>query len=268
MEKYVNYNALLDTLFEQWKESYDETEKVKFCEDGLMLKADKSVNVDKNWEDSQRRIMFLLKDNPHGGNDTRLWLIDKENGEKNRNLKKQFIRRIAKLFYGLRENKSDVRINAEKVNSNIKYVKEAWNTIPFAFIETKKIAGKKDCDSAVLKNYLERDKMFLEKEIDILKPNIIVCCDGENTLFDFITREYFGQPDWPYDSKYPFWDDQKQEEYFKPEVTMRCRLNYYKQKNVVVIDSYHPSARVQDWAFQERVYCPFSAFLKQCDHNF
>ena len=79
---------------------------------------------------------------------------------------------------------------------------------------------------------------------------------------------FYDISDWEYDKRYPFWDDKKQEEYFKPGVTMQCRLRYYKQRNLVVINSYHPSYVVADWEFQERVYCPFSAFLKQCDHNF
>ena len=269
MEKFINYNALLSKLFEQWNNSSDEDDKKRFCEDGLMLKIDESLNVDALWEKAPRRVMFLLKDCPDGwGWDTRELMNRYDKEGKITNLNNHFYHLLAKLFYGLLENKSDYRVNDRTVNESEPKVKEAWNTIPFAFLETKKLAGGTDCNDKILKDALDRDKLFLKKEIDILAPNIIVCCDGEGIIFDFITREYFGTPDWQYNSQYPFWDDKKQEEYFKPEVTMRCRSNYYKQKNVVVIESYHPSAPVADWAFQERVYCSFSAFLKQCDHSF
>lgn len=269
MEKYVNYNALLDTLFEQWKNSYDEDNRNRLCKDGLMLKPDESLNVDQLWEEAPRRVMFLLKDCPDGwGWDTRELLSKFDKEGKIANLTEPFYQKIAKLFYGLLENKFDYRVNDRIVNANLNKVKETWKTIPLAFLEAKKLAGGPTCEGNVLKEALNRDKVFLKKEIDILAPNIIVCCDGEGIMFDFITNEYFGTPDWKYDKRYPFWDDKKQEEYFKPGVTMQCRLRYYKQRNLIVINSYHPSYVVADWEFQERVYCPFSAFLKQCDHNF
>lgn len=270
---FINYNALLDALFMQWKHSYNKDDREKFCEDGLMLKPDKSLNVDKLWEEAPRRVMFLLKDCPDGDSyDTRTMLTNPTNGKINQNLGNQFITYLAKILYGLLKQEADKRINDKYVNAHMDEVRDAWNTIPFAFIETKKLAGKPICDCKDLKHALERDKMFLKKEIDILRPNIIVCYDGSGFMFNFITKEIFGTPDWEYNHQYPFWDDEKQEEYVDPNVTMKCRSKYYKQMNVVVIDSYHPSYikyhRIDDWEFQERVYCPFSAFLKQCDHNF
>ena len=269
MKKDITYNERLDKLFEKWKSSYDEADIERFCEDGIMLKSDDSIDVNSEWEDVSRRVMFMLKDCPDGGGyDTRTLL----KYPKNRELGNIFTKYVAKILYGLLKQQADKRINDKYVNAHMDEVRNVWNTIPFAFIETKKLAGKPNCDCNDLKHALERDKLFLKKEIDILRPNIIVCCDGSGFMFNFITKEIFGTPDWKYDKQYPFWDDEKQEEYFDPNVTMQCRLYYFKQQNVVVIESYHPSYirfhRIDDWEFQERVYCPFSAFLKQCDHNF
>lgn len=68
MEKeniFINYNELLDTLFEQWKKCYDRDDSEKFCKDGLVIIPDKKEDenyVNKAWHSSQRRVAFLLKD--------------------------------------------------------------------------------------------------------------------------------------------------------------------------------------------------------------
>ena len=83
MEKYVNYNELLDTLFKQWKNSYNEDVRDKFCQDGIVYKNDSSIDVDLLWGQSSRRVAFLLKDCPDGyGYDTRELLLDKIGIEK------------------------------------------------------------------------------------------------------------------------------------------------------------------------------------------
>ena len=115
MEKYINYNALLNTLFEQWKNSYDEDDKKRFCEDGLMLKPDESLNVDTLWEKAPRRVMFLLKDCPDGwGWDTRELLSKYDKEGKIANLTEPFYQKIAKLFFGLLENKFDYTFKRKK----------------------------------------------------------------------------------------------------------------------------------------------------------
>ena len=149
MEKYKKYNDLLSELFKQWIENYNEEDRERFCQDGLMLKNDSSLNVDFLWEHSPRRVVFMLKDCPDGtGYDTREILTDKfgtEKGHKNRNLKVKFLRNLAKLLYGLIEM-SPLNVdefNDKYVNKRIPEVVKCWNTKPFAFIESKKLAGGK-----------------------------------------------------------------------------------------------------------------------------
>lgn len=112
MERNINYNSLLSELFDQWKKkNYTEEDRAKFCEDGIMLKNDSSIDVDLLWEQASRRVIFMLKDCPDGdGYDTREMLTDKyaaEKGEKNRKLKVKFLKNLAKLLYGLLEMSSD-----------------------------------------------------------------------------------------------------------------------------------------------------------------
>lgn len=262
MEKYVNYNALLDTLFEQWKNSYDEADKKRFCEDGIMLKADDSINVDSEWEHASRRILFLLKDNPDGGHDTRLWLKDEKKGDNNKNLRTLFIKRIAQAFYGLlycNHNNID-EINHSVINSRNKtgLVKKTWNERPFAFVEAKKLSGEKTVSESQLNRALQRDAKFLKEEFDILCPNVIVCCDNTgDSLFDFVTTCYLKNKDdfQEYGGKYILEDDS-----VVPNLTT-C-LRYYPFDRIVVIKSYHPSARV-GWKFLEKIFSPYRAFIRE-----
>ena len=150
MSYFINYNECLDTLFKQWKGSYpEEDEKTRFCEDGIMHKIDASINVDELWENASRRVMFCLKDCPDGG----AWDTRKMNDEISA-LKGQFYQRLAKLLYGLFESKPEYRISDGAIDAKMKEgsVKKIWNTQPFAFIETKKLAGKPICDCKNLKH--------------------------------------------------------------------------------------------------------------------
>lgn len=170
MEKYVNYNALLDTLFEQWKNCYDEDDRKRFCKDGLMLipdnpNPDNLSYVDELWEKSERRIMFLLKDSPDGGqDDIRRWLIDLEEC---RNLKggrigqTGFLPNIAMMLYGLMITKKGYRLGYSEVSeTKMDEVKKMWNSTPFALVETKKLAGRPDVKDKEVADAIKRDAVF------------------------------------------------------------------------------------------------------------
>ena len=174
MGKYVNYNELLDTLFKQWKNSYNKDVRDKFCLDGLVYKNDSSIDVDSLWGQSSRRVAFLLKDCPDGyGYDTRELLLDKigiEKAYKNRELKVKFMKNLAKLLYGLLEMKSDYVLNDKDVDNRMPKVIDCWNSKPFVFIESKKLAGGKTVNERAIEDALLLDEVFLKKETQIFKP--------------------------------------------------------------------------------------------------
>ena len=74
---------------------------------------------------------------------------------------------------------------------DISRLKILLNEVPFAYVEAKKLAGGKKCDDAVLTQTLKKDGRLLAREIDILRPNIIVCCDTHGIIFDSVVRNYF-----------------------------------------------------------------------------
>ena len=75
-------------------------------------------------------------------------------------------------------------------------------------------------------------------------------------MFDCSTKnEFLGKSDYELDYGYPLPNGE--------ETKWHCRLRYYQQRNMVVIDSYHSSSGAK-WAFLERVMSPFAKFLNEC----
>jgi len=266
------YNKLLNTLFDCWKEGLPEDSQNKFCKDGLMLKyGHPDSYVDEKWETAKRRVMFILKDNPDGcEQDTRLWLCDEINGENNRNLsggrigKTGFLPNIARMLYGFLKTdiNSEYFPNFDTISAAKNEVKEVFNTAPFAFVESKKNAGKSTVSSKEINTALNRDEIFLKKEIDILRPNIIVCCDADDEVFKFVTEHYFlnAKPE-KIEYKFGIWNGESEDivKGMKP-----CCLCYYPEHNVVVVKSYHPTRLGKnDWMIYERVISPFRKFLRE-----
>lgn len=257
-----NYNQRLDELFRRWMGSLSEEEQQLFCKDGLLIKSDRpSEFVDEQWGKARRRVLFLLKDkNTPDGDDIRLWLVDERNGKNNRRLagggvgRTGFLPNLARLLYGLLVTEKDMRMGFEEVKkSRMGEVRTIWNTEPFGFVESKKLAGYSSVSSKMVTDAMERDEAFLKEEIDILRPNIIVCCDADDSQFDFVTLRYFAGK------------EAEKIEYAYPDANMKpCCLWYYPTNGVVVIKSYHPSRLGKaDWMIYERVISPFHELVKR-----
>lgn len=264
-----SYNGRLNELFNEWQASYLESEEAakRFCEDGLVLKykhEENGYDINSEWERAARRIMFIVKDCPDKeGYDTRSLLVgypDNEasriNAERTRNLKGGFFKNIAKLLYGLynmtEENKGKELNDSVEDASRLKTL---FNEVPFAYVEAKKLAGGKTCNDAVLARTLEKDGQLLAREIDILSPNIIVCCDTHGIIFDSVVRNYFKGivPDdahrWVY-------------KYGERPYDFECKLYYYADEGVLLFNSYHPTSQGKEaWTVSERVYSPFRQFF-------
>lgn len=261
------YNKLLDELFARWIQVADAT---KFCKDGLMLKYGQSPEyVDEQWEKASRRILFLVKDNNDGwGHDTRTWLVDGDEAENSRNLsggrvgQSGFLPNIAKMFYGLMTVQPGHPANYDQVCEEMDKVRDMFNTAPFAFVEAKKAAGGKTVASSEVTNAMEKDKEFLKDELDILRPNIIVCCDAEDSQFNFVTQYYLA-------GREPEKFDGAHETY--PDARHPYCLWFYDSENpeerIAVIKSYHPSNQgKENWKIHERVVSSMRALLQK--HSF
>jgi len=260
----VKYNDLLDDLFDKWENQLPEEHKEKFCRDGLMRRPS-GEDVNAMWANATRRVAFLLKDKSDDScDDIRNWLVnDNDNGKYCRELKggkigrTGFLPNIARMLYGLL-NVSSIKDNNslgfDDVKSKIQDVRETWNNSPVALIETKKNAGGKTVSNTVMQNALNRDNNLLKEELDILKANILVCCDAKDSQFDFVTKNYFA--------------NQEHSEVFNNDI--KGCIYYYPNKKVAVIKSYHPtrSKGKRDKMVYERVVCTLIKLLKEYSEPF
>ena len=270
-------NQKLNALFEKWKEERHYSDDV-FVSDGLVYKKayrkikweeeiagyEEDIAVEELWNTSPLRIAFLLKDtNDSGKDDVRKWMVlDTPESEQSRNLtggrvgRTGFLPNIARILYGLRYIKQLEYTDFEDFKSKYKsQIVEAWNTLPFAFVETKKIAGKKKVDVKIINDFLETDGYLLKDELDILQPNIIICTCAE-PQFKFVTEEYLGSEEISEEDKILYRYPQAE--------SVECCLWYYRKKGVVVIKSYHPTYRGKiPWTIFERVISPMRALLKK-----
>lgn len=274
IEKQLNsgYNADLNKLFDEWLSSYEAGERHLFCKDGLVVKnkeENSGYDINEQWNNAERKIMFIVKDCPDGwGYDTRRLLVGYEGDEKSqenalkaRSLKGRigYFKNIARMLYGLwymtEDNKG--RELSEQANNDT-FIIQAFNDVPFAYVEAKKLAGGKGCTPAKLRKALECDGAFLSREIEILRPNIIVCCDNNCDIFNSVVKNYFqGQAPCEYDR----WDYVYELEYGE-KCNFGCKLYYYKERGVLLFQSYHPTRLGKaEWQIYEKVLSPFRQFF-------
>lgn len=215
-----------DILFEEWKNNYSVNERDGFVMDGLCFngelyhKDDNSCsgNEEELWAKAKRKIVFLMKDpNSNPGEDYREWGW--------RAITAKFFKVIFNWLQGL----SEISSKNIPLLENDPYLNPANQVVlkyPLAIVNVKKISGGSSVQNNTLYEYAERDAIFLRHQIrDILQPNIIVCGGGSSTLLD-IAQNYI----------YP--------EYKFEKVNNWCY--YSDDANLLLIDSWHPAARISD----------------------
>lgn len=267
-----NINYELEFLFGRWYERIIQNGGKNITKDGIMLQNDKSPEETvQMWIPSPKRVVFLLKDQNQGNDDKwdediRYWLknvdwkdIEKKekwnaNAAANRNIKNRFIKNIAYILWGLAKADNNGRCYHEAENHHNE-VKSFFNTQPFALVECKKEPGGSSLDENILRKHFDIYGDLLKEEIDILHPNIIVCCDGQGAIFDFVTNSYLKDKEYiPFGGQYVLDDG--------TDLHFETRLRYYPNNKVVVIDSFHPKARGKDnWIIFDRVLSPFRKFM-------
>lgn len=264
------YNEKLDSIFKEWieksekngeaRENYGD-QKIIFTYDGLMEKPDSNVDVEKDWEKDNIRVMFLLKDQPSKDtNDARKWLKDypddDEKGTKrkarNRDLKPKFIHNIANLFYGIYHSRIGNVVSFESLDKE--KVKNTFLTKPFAFVECKKQGGETSISDDMLKQYLNNEDYapLLKEEIQVLNPNVIVCTN--KNIYKFIIDMYGVDND---SSKIPDPDHKHNSIRIRPEKNGKSKL--------IVLLTYHPSAIQSYKTFFEGAMDHYRAFLNSGD---
>lgn len=239
------YNSELDKLFRNWIAESEKNNEPRenqgygdiiFTKDGIMEKPDESIDVELEWENSKKRIMFILKDQPSKWcNDARLWLKRKDNQE----LKSKFIKNIAYIFWGLYNGNKKNLCTFDDLMSNIDDVKRCFNKYPFAFVESKKQGGETKISNSKLQNYLKKYREFIIQELKILEPNIIVCTS--TIIYKFVCELYTDN------------------ELLKIEGHNSIRI--HRKTGTIILCSYHPSAIKSTVTIYEGVMDHYRAFL-------
>lgn len=222
-----DYNEQLEFLFKEWKTEASKS-GVKcdnfFVKDGIMYKTT-PVGVQAQWEQSPLRIAFLMKDQPQSNDpngcfwddDARNWLRDRTDVQE---LKKLVFRRLAYILWGICNTKTSADRNFDSINHSD--LVRLFDTIPFAYIETKKQPGGGSLDEKAEQAYLDRFNSYLQKELDILNPNVFVCFSQR--VYHWLTHSFTSE--------------------LSGLKKISGNVYYHPEKDIVILYILHPSTTV------------------------
>ena len=247
-----NYTKLLNNLFSKWKK---EREFTHFYQDGLMYRGNYCYNEDNvpcwrepgnessMWDKSAARVMFLLKDvNSRGDTEEtdddlrgRVFLDTRYRGYKN----------LTYWLYGLLKTMETGQ--APEYTFSDKEASELFDKTPVAYVNCKKQAGSSSVAYSTLLEYMNRDKEFLIKEIELLNPDIIMCCAYTdslgNPILDFIKENICTD---------------------LSKIDESGWIYYSAQSNKVVIDAYHfVTTKKTNEAMYEDMVEAFNEFIQK-----
>jgi len=196
------YNDQLDELFKEWKEKRRGYEKL--TEDGIL--------IFKKWEEQPLKILFLLKEAYQKDTCFRKNPLQKD-GAFNNNIG---LWRYLLLKIWKEPTKPISFSDANKVLSQ-----DPHNLIgDIAIVEVKKNnEGKGTSKPKDILKYAKDDKGYLQKQIDLINPHIVVCCGTGDSYF-----EIYG------------WNNK-----VNPLNTVNKKYSCYSHSNRLMIDFYHPS---------------------------
>ncbi len=254
----------LDTLFEEWKNRLGTC----FTYDGIMYQNSKeNKQVEQEWLDSPKRVLFLLKDQHQYGDGNwdehiHYWLKDLpddkpsvlENKRRNRNLippvfnngtraRKSILKPIAFLLWGLSKVEKSTDWKFDDVKANMEEVKRFINSQPFAIVECKKDPGGHECKDHILQQHIVKYGDLLEKEIKILNPNMIVCTSM--IIYNSVKKMF------PQNEVSEFGDNPR-----------LGKIAYHKNSGTLIFSSFHPSARKSYQNMYEYVIQNYRVFLQ------
>jgi len=251
----MNYNKEIDKVLDEWEKESQLKGYKGFCRDGLMYKGDiwnifsekeqkefwgrNRGNEDELWKNSRKKIMFLMKDtNGNPNQDYREWL-----GRQNKTIiTHKFFKNIALWLLGLNSMQDDGKyIPFEKANVPEIFSK-AFDEMPFAIINTKKESGGSQISDNSLWNYCLQFGGLLKKQVEVLQPDIIVCGGGSYSIVLRIAEKII----------YPELNFEK----------INSWIYYNKNKDIILINSYHPSARISYEKSYNGMMNSFSEFIR------
>lgn len=231
-----------EKLYKEWYNSYSPKEQKLFCMDGLLSSRNENPDIEADkWEKAERKILFFMKDtNGNPRDDIREWPIGKEiNPDGTSKQSNKFYIVLLKWLWALSEVTADNLPIFNKTKEE--YIEATWK-YPLAQVNLKKISGGSQVQGNVLEFYFNRDQKFICEQIrHILSPNIIVCGGGSGQLLNKVINNIY-------------------KDYQFKQINNWCY--YCKEQDMLVIDSYHPSARISDYEKFDEMIAAVQEFYK------
>jgi hypothetical protein len=149
---------VMNEILNEWKERYSNQ---SFISDG--------INDQKLWNESDFKILFLLKEAYNSNKSTNSWNLS--NHIKKRKAYGRTFKPLGQWAYGIRQiifNKNivDFLEKGEKINNAL---------MSSAVVNIKKSNGTKKSNKTNLKMYVDNDWDLLSRQIISINPNIVIC---------------------------------------------------------------------------------------------
>ena len=239
----MNYNKRLDDFYDTvykpyMKQQGDILDDSEFGIDGLLNRPAGTVGGEESrlWDDSPLKILLLLKDINANDSYTDSRRYEKVRGNIGRN--------IAAWIYAIHKMYIDKKVPSIEEAYNKENQRDAFQNKPFAIVNIKKKVGKSTVKDKCIKEYAYKYAEKIRKEIDILHPNIILCCGGSKGLITKLAKNIY--------SEYSF--EQK---------GINGLVYYCNKKNILLLRTCHPSIRRK----KEFVFCNVMNDLKEFFDN-
>ncbi len=156
----MNSQLLNKVLFTKWETERPDYNKI--CRDGILVQSE--------WDKSNPKILFLLKETYEHFD-----IIEGECGPSGTS--RTFWRRMRMWTYVITEIYNDRVPTFERAM----LIKEEPNK-DIAYVNIKKNAQKREYNSepnsvdSDIRRYAVRDKEFLQRQIEIINPSVVLCC--------------------------------------------------------------------------------------------
>ena len=256
-----------DILFKEWSNHLVESGEYSkqevsemFCPDGLHMTGNPirtnngvwtimpDFQEEELWKHSRIRCLFLSKDYNCGDEGEGMNIREETGRDNNASMitLTQFHKSYFMMYYGFMNCCNGAYPSIEKATDN-DIISSYFYHHPAVRMNVKKISGKSRCEESQLKKAINRDKYYISRQIDLYKPNIIICLNGaeNNAMIKFLLE------------KYP---DAEKTHYQNEEFQF---IHYSKHSRVIIIHEYHPSYAEGGYARKYVGVRQLARFLKE-----
>lgn len=206
--------------------------------DNPEIPMDKQKEIENIFLSSPRRPLFLAKEpNKNEGEDYHNWHWSERHGNCT------FGDCVAMMLEGILKTTKTYC----PTHQDLRHDREIFKEFPLALVNVKKTSGDSASDWKEIFSYAQDHASLLREQLDILNPNIIVCCgstddDASDRRMLSIAERYLYL------------------ECHFDKVNNFC--NYCAEQDLLLIDSYHPSYVHSKEEKIDKMLVDFNEFLK------